>query len=154
MTPIDLASIKLKKILLVEEDPHDAELTLAALEENQMASQVAIVRDSMEALDYLYRRGQYSSRPPGDPVLVLLDSKMPKAGSLRVLKTIKVDEQLKSIPVVALTSLRETSDMVEFYKHGVIAYVVKPVDFSRFVKTIKQLGLSSAAGNEPLFAGP
>jgi len=152
MPPIDIATIKLKKILLVEEDPQDAELTLAALEESHLASQVAVVRDSEEALDYLYCRGKHSGRPPGDPILLLLDSKMPKASSLRVLKTIKVDEQLKSIPVVALTSAREAPAVAELYKHGVIAYVVKPADFTEFMKAIKQLGLFWADARKPTAA--
>jgi len=138
-----------KKILLVEDDPQDVELTLAGLEENHLASKVAVVRDGAEALDYLYRRGKFQTRLPGNPVLVLLDNKMPKVSGLQVLKAIKMDEQLKSIPVVALTSSRETPDLVEFYKHGVNAYVVKPVDFSEFMKAIKQLGLFWAAVNEP-----
>ena len=139
----------IKKILLVEDDPQDAELTLAALEENHLASQVALVRDGAEALDYLYRRGKHLGRPPGNPILVLLDNKMPKVSGLQVLQSIKRDEQLKSIPVVALTSSRETPDLVEFYKHGVNAYVVKPVEFSEFVQAIQQLGLFWAAVNEP-----
>lgn len=138
-----------KKILLVEDDPQDVELTLAGLEENQMANLVAVVRDGAEALDYLYRRGMFATRPPGNPILVLLDNKMPKVSGLQVLKTIKQDEQLQCIPVVALTSSRETPDLIGFYKHGVNAYVVKPVDFGKFMKAIKQLGLFWAATNEP-----
>jgi CheY-like chemotaxis protein len=153
MTPLDVAAGKVKKILLIEADPQDAELTLAALVESDLASQVEIVRDSGEALEYLRCQGKYSHRPPGNPFLLLLDSKMPKAGSLRLLKRIKVDERLKTISVVALDSPRETADMVELYKHGVVAYMVKPVDFSRFAKTIHQLGFASGAIHEPLFVG-
>lgn len=142
-------AMNLKKILLVEDDPRDVELTLAGLEENNLANKVAVVRDGAEALDYLYYRGKHSARPPGNPILVLLDNKMPKVNGLQVLKQIKMDENLKSIPVVALTSSRETPDLIEFYKHGVNAYVVKPVDFSEFMKAIKQLGLFWAAVNEP-----
>ena len=142
-------NMDVKKILLVEDDPQDVELTLAGLEENHLANKVVVARDGVEALDYLYRRGKFSNRPPGNPILVLLDNKMPKISGLQVLKAIKLDEQLKSIPVVALTSSRETPDLVEFYKHGVNAYVVKPVDFTEFMKAIKQLGLFWAAVNEP-----
>jgi len=139
----------IQDILLVEDDRRDVELTLAALEENNLANRVAIACDGAEALDYLYCRGKYSNRPPGNPVLVLLDNKMPKVNGLEVLKTIKTDENLKIIPVVVLTSSRETPDLVEFYKHGVNAYVVKPVDFSEFMKAVKQLGVFWAAVNEP-----
>jgi CheY-like chemotaxis protein len=139
----------IKKILLVEDDSRDLELTLAGLEENHLANTVAVARDGAEALDYLYRRGKFKTRPVGDPILVLLDNKMPKVSGLEVLKAIKADENLKVIPVVALTSSRETPDLIEFYKHGVNAYVVKPVDFSEFMKAVKQLGVFWAAINEP-----
>jgi CheY-like chemotaxis protein len=136
-------------ILLVEDDPQDVKMTLAALNENHWAKQVTVVRDGAEALDYLYRRGKFQTRLGGDPILVLLDNKMPKVCGLQVLKTIKADEHLKMIPVVALTSSRLTSDLIEFYKHGVNAYVVKPVGFSEFVTAIKQLGVFWMAVNEP-----
>jgi CheY-like chemotaxis protein len=142
-------TIEIKKILLVEDDPQDVELTLAGLEENNLANKVAVVRDGAEALEYLYRRGKFQTRPPGNPILVLLDNKMPKVSGLQVLKTIKMDENLMTIPVVALTSSRETPDLVEFYKYGVNAYVVKPVDFTEFMKAVKQLGIFWAAVNEP-----
>jgi CheY-like chemotaxis protein len=137
------------KILLVEDDPQDVKMTLAALNEGHLASQVAAVRDGAEALDYLYYRGKFKTRPVGDPILVLLDNKMPKVSGLQVLKTIKADAHLKMIPVVALTSSRLTSDLIEFYKHGVNAYVVKPVGFSEFVTAIKQLCVFWMAVNEP-----
>jgi CheY-like chemotaxis protein len=139
----------IKNILLVEDDPQDVELTLAALEEHHLANKVAVVRDGAEALDYLYRRGEFKTRAGGNPIVVLLDNKMPKVGGLEVLKTIKADAHLKMIPVVALTSSRETPDLIEFYKHGVNAYVVKPVDFSEFMKVVEQLGVFWAAVNEP-----
>ena len=142
-------TMEIKKILLVEDDPQDVELTLAGLEENHLANKVAVVRDGAEALDYLYRRGKFKDRPPGNPILVLLDNKMPKVSGLQVLKAIKMDEHLLTIPVVALTSSRETPDLIEFYKHGVNAYVVKPVDFAEFMKAVKQLGVFWAAINEP-----
>ena len=138
----------IKNILLVEDDPRDVELTLAALEEHHLANKVAVVNNGEEALDYLYRRGKFIMREGGTPVVVLLDNKMPKVNGLEVLKIIKADENLKIIPVVALTSSRETQDLIEFYKHGVNAYVVKPVDFPDFVEVVKQLGVFWAAVNE------
>jgi CheY-like chemotaxis protein len=138
-----------KNILLVEDDPRDVELTLAALEEHHLANKVAVVENGVEALDYLYRRGKFETRPGGNPILVLLDNKMPKVSGLEVLKTIKTDPHLKVIPVVVLTSSRETPDLIEFYKHGVNAYVVKPVDFSEFMQAVQQLGIFWAAVNEP-----
>ena len=139
----------IKNILLVEDDSKDVELTLAALDKHDLANKVEVVDNGAEALDYLYRRGKFKMRASGDPVVVLLDNKMPKVNGLEVLKTIKADEKLKLIPVVVLTSSRETPDLVEFYKHGVNAYVVKPVDFSEFMKAVNQLGIFWAAVNEP-----
>jgi CheY-like chemotaxis protein len=141
--------INIKNILLVEDDPADVQLTLSALEDNHLANRVAVVENGEEALDYLYRRGKFKMRSGGNPIVVLLDNKMPKVNGLEVLKTIKADEHLKIIPVVALTSSRETPDLIEFYKHGVNAYVVKPVDFAEFMKAIKNLGIFWAAINEP-----
>jgi CheY-like chemotaxis protein len=146
---MDTEMVEIKKILLVEDNPQDMELIMAGLEENHLANQVAVVRDGAEALDYLYCRGKFQTRPPGNPILVLLDNKMPKVSGLEVLKIIKMDESLKAIPVVALTSSRETPDLIEFYKHGVNAYVVKPVDFHEFMRAVKQLGIFWAAVNEP-----
>jgi CheY-like chemotaxis protein len=146
---MDSEKINIKSILLAEDDPRDVELTLAALEENHLANKVAVVGNGEEALDYLYRRGKFKMRAGGNPVVVLLDNKMPKVNGLEVLKTIKADEHLKTIPVVVLTSSRETPDLIEFYNHGVNAYVVKPVDFSEFMKSVKQLGVFWAAVNEP-----
>ena len=136
-------------ILLVEDDPLDVKMALAALKENDWGNQVTVVRDGAEALDYLYHRGKFRTRPGGDPILVLLDNKMPKVSGLQVLKTIKGDDHLKMIPVVALTSSRLAPDLIEFYKHGVNAYVVKPVGFSEFVTAIKQLGIFWIVVNEP-----
>ena len=146
---MDSEKINIKSILLAEDDPRDVELTLAALEENHLANKVAVVGNGEEALDYLYRRGKFKMRAGGNPIVVLLDNKMPKVNGLEVLKAIKADEHLKTIPVVVLTSSRETPDLVEFYNHGVNAYVVKPVDFSEFMKSVKQLGIFWAAVNEP-----
>jgi CheY-like chemotaxis protein len=138
-----------KNILLVEDDAHDVELTLAALAEHNLSNKVFVVHDGAEALDYLYRRGKFTSRAPGNPVVVLLDNKMPKVNGLEVLKVMKADADLKIIPVVVLTSSRETPDLVEFYQHGVNAYVVKPVDFAEFMRAVKQLGIFWAVVNEP-----
>ena len=146
---MDSELINVKNILLVEDDPRDVELTLAALEENHLANRVVVLENGEEALDYLYRRGKFKMRSGGNPIVVLLDNKMPKVNGLEVLKTIKADEHLKVIPVVVLTSSRETPDLVEFYKYGVNAYVVKPVDFSEFMQAIKHLGIFWAAINEP-----
>ena len=142
-------SRSIKNILLVEDDLRDVELTMTALEEHHLANKVFVVHDGAEALDYLYHRGKFTTRTAGNPVVVLLDNKMPKVSGLEVLKTMKADEHLKLIPVVVLTSSREMPDLVEFYKHGVDAYVVKPVDFSEFMTAVKQLGIFWAAVNEP-----
>jgi CheY-like chemotaxis protein len=142
-------TLNVKKILLVEDDLNDMQLTLAGLAANDLADKVAVVRDGAEALDYLYCRGKHHTRAPGNPFLVLLDNKMPKVSGLQVLKTIKMDEDLKTIPVVALTSSRERPDLMAFYQNGINAYVVKPVDFSEFMRAIKQLGIFWAAINEP-----
>jgi CheY-like chemotaxis protein len=137
-----------KDILLVEDDPHDAELALAALED-PLANRVAVVGNGAEALDYLYRRGKFKNRAGGNPIVVVLDNKMPKVSGLEVLKIIKGDGHLKTIPVVALTSSRRTQDLLEFYEHGVNAYVVKSLEFSKFRAAIKQLVAFWAAVNEP-----
>src|ERR1700746_3131279 len=121
--------MSLGRILLVEDDPKDVELTLTALEEYNLANEVVVARDGQEALDYLYCRGQFSTRPHDNPAVLLLDLKLPKVDGLEVLDQIKSDERLKMIPVVVLTSSREESDMVKSYQLGVNAYVVKPVDF-------------------------
>ncbi len=143
------AEMRMRKILLVEDDPQDVELALAALEEYHLASRVVVVGDGEKALDYLYRRGEFKIREGGDPVLVLLDLKMPKINGLQVLKIIKADAYLQTIPVVVLSSSREAADLVGCYKHGVNAYVVKPVDFAEYMKTVKQLVVFWADINEP-----
>jgi CheY-like chemotaxis protein len=130
-----------KIILLVEDDSRDAELATIALEAPELATQVVRVRDGAKALEYLYQRGEFENRPSGNPILILLDLKMPKVGGLDVLKSIKTKECLKQIPVIMLTSSRETTDLVECYKHGANAFVVKPMDFDEFTRAIKQLGI-------------
>jgi CheY-like chemotaxis protein len=139
---------ELKRILMAEDDPKDVELTLAALEENNLANEVVVVRDGSEALDYLRRAGDYAQRPQGNPALILLDLKMPKVDGLQVLQEIRGDRALKPIPVVILTSSREERDLVESYNLGVNAYVVKPVDFGEFVSAVQEIGLFWAVLNE------
>jgi CheY-like chemotaxis protein len=140
---------ELGRILLVEDDPKDIDLTLAALEEYKLANEVIVVRDGAEALDYLQTKGNYRSRARENPAVVLLDLKLPKVDGLEVLREIRSDERLKLIPVVVLTSSREDRDMVASYKLGVNAYVVKPVDFHEFVNAVKELGVFWAMINEP-----
>lgn len=141
--------MKLKRILLAEDNPKDVELTLEALEEHNLANDVVVVRNGAEALDYLYRRGEFSTRPEGNPAVVLLDLKMPKVDGMEVLRQIKTDEEMKVVPIVMLTSSREEKDLVKSYKLGANAYVVKPIDFQQVVEAIKQLGLFWAVLNEP-----
>lgn len=138
-----------KRILLVEDNMNDVELTLAALEEHRLSSQVEVVRDGVEAIDYLYKRGAYSDGLHNLPTVMLLDLKMPKMDGLEVLGRVKSDQRLKNIPVVMLTSSREEQDVAESYSLGVNAYVVKPVAFSDFVAVVKQLGLFWVLINEP-----
>jgi len=140
---------KLGRILLVEDDPKDVELTLTALEEYNLANEVIVARDGEEALEYLYSRGKFKTRSSGNPAVVLLDLKLPKVDGLEVLKQIKSEEKLRMMPVVVLTSSKEEKDMVASYKLGVSAYVVKPVDFHEFVNAIKELGVFWAVINEP-----
>ena len=139
----------LGRILMVEDDPKDVELTLTALEDYNLTNEVVVARDGEEALDYLYCRGSFKMRTNENPAVLLLDLKLPKIDGLEVLQQIKSDEKLKLIPVVVLTSSREERDMVASYKLGVNAYVVKPVDFHEFVNAIKELGIFWAIINEP-----
>ncbi|HJQ68175.1 MAG TPA: response regulator [Blastocatellia bacterium] len=138
-----------KRILLVEDNMNDIELTLAALEEHRLSNQVDVVRDGVEAIDYLYKRGAYSDCSHSLPMVMLLDLKMPRMDGLEVLRRVKRDDELKTIPIVMLTSSREEQDVVESYKLGVNAYVVKPVAFDNFVAVVKQLGLFWVLINEP-----
>jgi len=139
----------LKRILLAEDNPKDVELTLAALDEHNLANEVVVVNDGAEALDYLYRRGKYALRQEGNPAVVMLDIKMPKVDGLEVLKTIKSDPNLQFIPTVILTSSREEADLSKSYNRGVNAYVVKPVEFQEFIKAVSNLGVFWALVNEP-----
>ena len=139
----------LKRILLAEDSERDIELTLAALDEYNLADEVVVARDGAEALDYLHQRGKFASHPNGLPVVVLLDLKMPKVDGLEVLRQIKDDSRLKQVPVVMVTSSREEQDLVRSYERGVNGYVVKPVDFQKFADAIKQIGYFWALINEP-----
>jgi CheY-like chemotaxis protein len=140
---------KLGRILMVEDDPKDVELTLTALEDYNLANEVIVVGDGEKALDYLYHRGEFQMRSGENPAVMLLDLKLPKIDGLEVLQQVKSDEKLKLIPIVVLTSSKEERDMVASYKLGVNAYVVKPVDFHEFVNAIKELGAFWAIINEP-----
>ena len=139
----------LKPILLVEDNPNDIELTLAALEKSQLANEIVICRDGAEALDFLYRRGEHAHRETRDPAVVLLDLKLPKVDGLEILAKVKGDLRTRSIPIVMLTSSREETDLVRSYDLGVNAFVVKPVGFSDFFEAIQDLGVFWAVLNEP-----
>ena len=139
----------LGRILLVEDDPSDVELTLTALEDYKLANEVVVARDGQQALDYLRCQGEYKARPKANPAVLLLDLKLPKVDGLEVLKEIRADERLKLIPVVVLTSSQEEKDMMRSYTLGVNAYVVKPVDFHEFINAVKELGVFWALINQP-----
>jgi CheY-like chemotaxis protein len=131
----------LKTILLIEGNPQDVELTLAALDEHHLANKVAVVDNGAEGLDYLYRRGKFKMRTGGNPMVVFLADNTPKVSGLGVVKTMKADERLKSIPIVVLASSHDARDSIEFHIQGVNDYVVKPLYLSEFMKTVKQLGV-------------
>ncbi len=139
----------LRPILLIEDNPNDVELTVAALKGNHVANEIIVARHGGEGLDYLYGRGKFAERPLGLPAVVFLDLKMPKVDGLDVLRAVKQDPELKTLPVVMLTSSREEADLIESYKLGVNAYVVKPVGFEQFSDAIRQLGMFWAVFNEP-----
>ncbi len=138
-----------KRILLAEDDEKDIELTLKTLEEYNLANETVVVRDGVEALDYLYSRGNFSGRPEGNPVVIMLDLKMPRMNGIQVLRKLKEDEKMKQIPVVILSSSSEERDLEECYKLGINGYVIKPVRFDKFVDTIRQVGIFWALINEP-----
>lgn len=140
---------ELARILLVEDNPNDVKLTLEAFAECHLANEVVAVRDGQEALDYLHRQGDYAERQHGHPAVILLDLKLPKVSGMEVLRRIKTDPGLKTIPVVIMTSSREERDVAEGYALGVNAYVVKPVDFPSFVEAVKSLGMFWALINHP-----
>lgn len=141
--------IPLKPILIVEDNPNDLELTLNALAKSRLANEVIVTRDGAEAADYLFRRNEYEGRAPGNPAVVLLDLKLPKVDGLELLKMVRENEETGRTPIVLLTSSREERDVVNGYKLGVNAYVVKPVNFGEFVQAIQDLGVFWAVLNEP-----
>ncbi len=138
-----------KRILLVEDSPLDVEMTLSALAHHNVSNEVLVVNDGEEALDYLYYRGKFQRRADGNPVVILLDLKMPKMDGLEVLRVIKQDDRLRTIPVVMLTSSREEQDLVRSYQLGTNGYIVKPVDFQAFTEAVRQLGAYWTIHNEP-----
>lgn len=140
---------ELKRILLVEDSENDIEMTMEALAEHHLANQIDVVRDGQEALDYLFGRNKYASRPSINPVVVLLDVKLPKLNGIEVLQSIRSSPQLFRLPVVMLTSSREEPDLRRSYELGCNAYVVKPVDFQQFSTALKALGCFWAILNEP-----
>lgn len=140
--------MKIKTILLAEDNQNDIDLTILALSEYNLANNIEVTNDGVEVIEYLRRQGKFEGRKPGNPAAILLDLKMPRMDGIEVLKVIKNDPVLKVIPVVMVTSSREEKDLVESYSLGVNAYVVKPVDFKQFIDAIKQVGSFWAVLNE------
>lgn len=138
----------IKPILYAEDSPNDAELTMEALAESNLANRVVHVKDGVEALEYLRREGAFAGREPGNPAVVILDIKMPRVNGIEVLQVIRADEALKRIPVVMLTSSKEERDLVRSYDLGINAYVVKPVKFTDFIESVRQIGVFWALLNE------
>jgi two-component system response regulator len=137
-------------ILLVEDNPNDVELTLRAFEKHRLANGIRVARDGQEALDYLFGTGAHAGRAgPVHPKVILLDLKLPKVDGLEVLRQIRADAALRTVPVVVLTSSREEQDIVASYDLGINSYIVKPIDFDKFVETVRALGLYWLLLNEP-----
>ncbi|MCE8425176.1 MAG: response regulator [Candidatus Methanoperedens sp.] len=140
-----------RKILLVEDNPDDVVLTLRALNKNNIANEVIVAKDGIEALDYLFGEGTYAGRDPTRvPAVILLDLKLPKIDGLEVLERLRKDERTKFAPVVVLTSSKEEQDLVRSYKLGANSYIRKPVDFIQFSEAVRQLGLYWLVLNEPV----
>lgn len=138
----------LKRILLVEDDSNDIELTVMALKKHNLSNNIVVARDGVEALDYLYKRSKYENATHGHPVVILLDLKMPRMDGIQVIRHLKSDESKRMIPIVVLTSSREDLDLLECYKLGVNAYVVKPVTFQEFLDAVGEIGVFWALLNE------
>ena len=141
--------MNLRPILLVEDNPADVELTLAALKRSEIANEIVLARDGVQALDYIFCEGEYAGREPEPPAVVLLDLKLPKINGLEVLERVKAHPEHRNIPMVMLTSSREESDVVRSYSVGVNSFVVKPVEFNAFFEAIRHLGTVWAVLNEP-----
>ncbi len=139
---------QLGKILLVEDDSKDVELTLMALEKHKLSNKIVVTRDGVEAIDYLFKRGKFENTSSELPIVILLDLKMPRMNGLEVIRILKSDERMQVIPIVVLTSSREDLDLKECYRLGVNAYVVKPVRFSEFVEAVENIGVFWALLNE------
>ena len=139
---------EIPRILLAEDNDNDVELTLNALKDANLANRVDVVRDGVEAMDYLLYRGKYESRKRENPIVVMLDIKMPRMDGLQVLKNIKENPELKNIPVVMLTSSSLDKDIIESYGSGGNAYVVKPIDFAEFQTAVNHLGVFWALINK------
>lgn len=138
------------EILLIEDNPNDAELTIRALKKNNIANHIHHISDGEEALEFFFATGRYKGRDMNlTPKVVILDLKLPKVNGLQVLEKVKADERTKAIPIVILTSSKEESDIVDSYKYGVNSYIVKPVDFNKFYEAISNLGLYWLLLNEP-----
>jgi two-component system response regulator len=139
---------ELRTVLLVEDSMADAEMAMDALTEAHLANPVVHVEDGVDCLDYLYRRGAWANREPGDPAVVLLDIKMPRMNGLDVLTRMREDEQMRRIPVVILSSSREETDLARSWDLGANAYVIKPVDVDQFFEAVRTLGRFWAVLNE------
>ena len=145
-----MSNLNIVEILLVEDNPHDAELTMMALNDYKLANKLIWVEDGEEALDFLFGRGKYAGRKVEQhPKVVLLDLKMPKVGGLEVLEEMRKDKNTRSIPVVVLTSSSEEQDIVNSYNLGVNSYIVKPVEFEKFLAAVKEIGLYWLLMNKP-----
>jgi len=143
-----------RRILLVDDSPRDTEMALDALHQYHLANEVTTLRDGAEALDFIFRRGDYAGRDGADPAVIMLDLKMPRVDGIEVLRQLKADPRFRRIPVVVMTSSREDQDLARCYELGVNAYVVKPLTFHEFIEAIKTLGTFWAVLNEPPPAGP
>lgn len=141
--------MKPRRLLLVDDSPRDTEMALDVLQQYNLANEIVTLRDGAEALDYMYRRGEFATRGPSEPGVILLDLKMPRVGGIEVLRQLKSDPQFRMIPVVVMTSSREDQDLNQCYELGVNAYVVKPLSFHEFIEAIKVVGAFWAVLNEP-----
>jgi CheY-like chemotaxis protein len=139
---------ELKTILLAEDNPQDVELTIEALKEHKLANQLVVVNDGVEVMEYLNYEGKFKERKKGNPVVLLLDIKMPRMDGIEVLEAIRSSEKLKMLPIVMLTASREEPDLKKCYDLGVNAYVVKPVEFRDFLDAVKHIGVFWAMLNE------